>query len=258
MGAEVSSEDPDMTPSRSATRSSLLALAAAAAVLLPTGAADANSIEPSPGISLPVDAPPLTDTTTPGGVIDMSSDNRLIVYSSNRPDEAPGVDTNGAWDLFTSDILDFNDNVRLPLVPGGQSNGDSFDPSISGDGRFVAFESRASNLVPDDTNGEMDVFVLDRDTDANGVLDEAGKTSVTRVSVGPGRAEADGPSYSPSISDDGRTVAFASEASNLAPGDGTPNIDVYVRNLDGQTTTLLSAGAAVADSSWAPSVSRDG
>ena len=92
------------------------------------------------------------------------------------------------------DILRASENVRLPLVPGGQANGDSFDPSISGDGRFVAFESRASNLVPDDTNGQLDVFVLDRDTDGNGVLDEPGTTSVTRVSVGPDGAQANGPS----------------------------------------------------------------
>ena len=168
------------------------------------------------------------------------------------------MDTNGAWDLFVTDVLDDTQNVRLPLVPGGQPNGDSFEPSISGDGRFVAFESRASNLVPGDTNGQMDVFVLDRDTDGNAILDEPRATSVTRVSVGPGGTQANGPSWSPSISDDGRTVAFASEATNLAPADQTPNIDVYVRDLAAQSTSLVSTGAAAGDSSWAPSLSRDG
>ena len=243
---------------RAATRSLLLALATTAATLAPVGAALANTIRTAQEVTLPVDAPPVTDTTTSAAAFDLSSDGRLTAYSSNRPDAAPGVGTNGAWNLFVSDVISNDDSTRLPLVPGGQANGDSFDPSISGDGRFVAFESRASNLVPGDTNGQQDVFVLDRDTDGNGVLDEPGTTSVTRVSVGVGGVQADGPSWSPSISDDGRTVAFASEADNLSPADHAANLDVYVRDLGAQTTTLASSGSVAGDSSWAPSLSRNG
>ena len=132
-----------MTRSRRAVaRSLVLALTAAAAALAPAGAADANSIRTPTGVSPPVDAPALTDTTTPAGAIDISSDGRLIAYASNRPDAAPGVDTNQAWDLFAADLISNDQSVRLPLVSGGQANGDSFDPSISGDGRYVA-SSRA-------------------------------------------------------------------------------------------------------------------
>src|SRR5690349_15627925 len=251
MASAVSWRNLDMTLSRRApARSLLLAFVAAVAALALADLARANAVRPVGGVTVAVAAPPLTDTTTPAGSFDLSSDGRLIAYASNAPDAAPGVDTNAAWDLFVSDILNNTDSTRLPLVPGGQANGDSFDPSISGDGRFVAFESRASNLISDDTNGLQDVFVLDRDTDANGILDEAGKTSVTRVSVGVGGAQPNGPSWSPSISDDGRTVAFASEATNLSPADGAPNIDVYVRDRAAGTTTLVSTGAATTDSSW--------
>jgi hypothetical protein len=80
---------------------------------------------------------------------------------------------------------------------GGQGNGSSFVPAISADGRYIAFYSDASNLVPDDTNGARDVFVRDLQT---------GETS--RVSVGSSGAEANGDSFAPALSSDGRYVAF--------------------------------------------------
>jgi Tol biopolymer transport system component len=82
-----------------------------------------------------------------------------------------------------------------------------FGLSISGDGRYVAFGSDASNLVPGDTNNETDVFVYDRQT---------GET--TRVSVASDGAQGDRSSSDPDISADGRYVAFASFADNLVPG----------------------------------------
>ena len=65
-------------------------------------------------------------------------------------------------------------------------------PAISGDGRFVAFASAATNLVADDTNGLTDIFLRDRDTDADGIFDEAGAVATTRLSVGPGGVQSDG------------------------------------------------------------------
>jgi Tol biopolymer transport system component len=98
---------------------------------------------------------------------------------------------------------------RVSVGPGGQqANGGSRKPAISADGRFVAFESSASNLVAGDTNGHIDVFVRDR------------VAQVTRrVSVGPGGQQANGSSRDPAISADGRFVAFRSLASNLVAGD---------------------------------------
>src|SRR5438105_2267721 len=91
---------------------------------------------------------------------------------------------------------------------GAQGIGDSEGPSISAHGRFVAFYSSAANLVGSDTNGARDVFVRDRKT---------GKTA--RVSVDSHGAQGNGDSEGPSISADGRFVAFYSDAANLVAGD---------------------------------------
>ena len=91
---------------------------------------------------------------------------------------------------------------------GSEADGASFTPAISADGRYVAFASAASTLVSGDTNGREDVFVYDR---------QSGESEL--VSVAMGRAVADGDSYDPAISADGRYIAFTSSASNLTPGD---------------------------------------
>ncbi|RPI27016.1 MAG: hypothetical protein EHM61_09930 [Acidobacteria bacterium] len=102
---------------------------------------------------------------------------------------------------------------------GAQGNNHSWELSISADGRFVAFQSTASNLVAGDTYGVLDVFVHDPQT---------GET--TRVSVDSAGAQANNHSYEPSISADGRFVAFYSQASNLVPGDTNGVVDVFVHD----------------------------
>jgi Tol biopolymer transport system component len=137
---------------------------------------------------------------------------------------------------------------------GAEGNGNSFDPSISADGRFVAFDSFASSLVGGDTNGESDIFVRDR---------RKGKTR--RVSVSSAGAEANGRSFindigSP-ISADGRFVAFQSDASNLVGGDTNGSSDVFVRDRRRDKTrrvSVSSAGAEANDNSVGPSISADG
>ena len=93
-------------------------------------------------------------------------------------------------------------------------------PAISADGRFVAFDSEATNLVPGDTNDASDVFVRDRQTG-----------TTRRVSVSSGGAQGNGASFDPAISADGRFVAFNSDATNLVPGDTNGAADVFVRTL---------------------------
>ena len=113
---------------------------------------------------------------------------------------------------------------------GTQGNGNSLNPAISGDGRYVAFVSWASNLVPGDTNGLGDVFVRDHVTG-----------TTTRVSVDSNGNQAN--SYSreePAISADGRYIAFASSASNLVPGDTNITSDVFVRDRVAGTTTRVN------------------
>jgi Tol biopolymer transport system component len=111
---------------------------------------------------------------------------------------------------------------------GVQGNSVSVLPSLSGDGRFVAFTSGSSNLVDDDTNGLPDVFVRDNQTG-----------SMQRVSVASNAEQSDGSSDYPSISEDGRYVAFSSLASNLVPGDmnGAPDVFVHDR-LTGVTESI--------------------
>ena len=107
-------------------------------------------------------------------------------------------------------------NVSV-ATDGTVGNEPSMSPAMSGDGRFVAFVSFASNLVAGDTNGVADIFLRDRDTDADGVFDEAGAVSTVRI--GPAGAEPNGGSGSPAITPDGRYVIFSSLSSNLlAPG----------------------------------------
>jgi Tol biopolymer transport system component len=118
---------------------------------------------------------------------------------------------------------------------GERGNDASTMPSISADGRYVAFQSAASNLVSDDTNGVPDIFVRDLQTG-----------TTTRVSVGPSGAQANAPGTvtGPSISDDGRHVAFASDASNLVTGDTVDYRDAFVHDRMTGTTRRISVNAS--------------
>ena len=128
----------------------------------------------------------------------------------------PG-DTNKEPDIFVHDRQTGVTERVSVSSSGAQANSQSTLASISGDGRYVAFSSYASNLVPNDTNYREDVFVHDRLT---GVTE--------RVSVPTGRRQANGASLGPSISVDGRFVAFGSAASNLAINDHNAVPDAYI------------------------------
>lgn len=122
--------------------------------------------------------------------------------------------------------------VSVAADPGGNPDGDSGTPAISENGRVVAFVSEASNLVPDDTNGTADVFVRDLAT---------GRT--TRVSVDSAGRQADGSSDLPSLSFDGRYVAFESWATNLVPGDTNNFVDAFVHDVRSGVTRRVSVAA---------------
>src|SRR5262245_33501646 len=139
---------------------------------------------------------------------------------------------------------------------GVQGDQDSEFPSVSADGRFVAFSSFSENLVPSDTNLTADVFVRDR---------LLGTTE--RVSVSSNGKQGDGASGvldlmgGPSISGDGRFVAFSSESSNLVHGDNNGTADVFVRDrLTGVTTrvSVASDGTQANAGGTEPAISRDG
>jgi|RhiMethySRZTD1v2_1073278.scaffolds.fasta_scaffold17610_2 Tol biopolymer transport system component len=179
----------------------------------------------------------------------ISADGRFVAFISGASNLVPG-DTNGAIDVFVRDRqAGTTSRVSVP-TGGGQANDFSDVPAISADGRFVAFISAASNLVPGDTNGVFDVFVRDR---------QAATTS--RVSVASGGGPANGTSFNPSISADGRFVAFSSAASNLVAGDSNDSNDVFVFDRQTATTTMVSVrsnGGQANNGSSTPSISGDG
>lgn len=131
-----------------------------------------------------------------------------------------------------------------------QADGNVGISVISADARFVVFSSNASNLVPGDSNGTSDIFLIDRE-----------EGSIERVSLGDQGQQANGPSLVAHVSGDGRFVAFLSRATNLAPGPGATYDNVFLRDRQTGTTRLLSAqslvGQALHTTSW-PSVSHDG
>ncbi|MFO7538975.1 MAG: calcium-binding protein [Chloroflexota bacterium] len=180
----------------------------------------------------------------------ISADGRYVAFTSWATNLVPG-DTNGWTDVFVHD-RQTGQTSRLSVASDGtQGNNGSEDPSISADGRYVAFRSAASNLVPGDTNGWADVFVHDRQT---------GQTS--RISVASDGTQGNHWSQNPSISADGRYVAFHSRANNLAPGDAngyTYNVFVHDRQT-GQTSrvSVASDGTQGNGGSLAPSISADG
>ena len=143
---------------------------------------------------------------------------------------------------------------RADGATGVKGNDVSLQPSISADGRLVAFDSPATNLHPDDADAIGDVFVRDLQADTT--------TLVTRADGATG-VKADDRSIRSAISADGRSVAFESDASNLHPDDADAIRDVFVRDLQANTTTLVSratgaTGAKGDGSSSEPAISADG
>ncbi|MBC7286505.1 MAG: PD40 domain-containing protein [Armatimonadetes bacterium] len=163
-----------------------------------------------------------------------------MAFCSNATNLVPN-DTNGCDDVFVRDMaLRRTDRVSVSSS-GEQGNGYSWAPSISANGRYVAFCSLASNLVQGDTNRCGDVFVHDR---------KSGRT--VRVSVSSKGEQANGESWGPCISRDGRFVAFISAASNLVPGDTNGIPDYFVHDcLTGETTRVsVSSSGEQAQPPW--------
>src|SRR5829696_10193877 len=180
---------------------------------------------------------------------EMSLDGRYVAFVSGGANLVTG-DTNGKPDVFLRDrVAEKTTRVSVSSAEG-QGNGRSDMPSISRDGRYIAFYSEATNLVSGDTNGRTDIFVRD----------VVGGTT-RRVSVATGGGQANGNSAFPAISDDGRQVAFGSAASNLVSGDGNGVQDIFVRDLSAGTTrrvSVSSSGTGGNGHSLVPAISGNG
>ncbi|HUR26744.1 MAG TPA: hypothetical protein VM509_01045 [Planctomycetota bacterium] len=161
-------------------------------------------------------------------------------------------DTNRAQDLFVRDLF-FDVTARESVSSSGaQADAESSSTrvSISANGRFVAFCSRSASLVPGDTNDQDDVFLRDRSTG-----------TTIRVSVSSAGQQGDRASGDPSVSDDGRFVAFISEATNFVAHDASSAADVFLRDRLAGTTTLVGVselGVQASLGSFAPFISGDG
>ncbi len=186
----------------------------------------------------------------PAGRASVTSDGRYVTFNSFATNLVPG-DTNSASDVFVFDRQTGTlERVSVDST-GGEADDGSFITTISGDGRYVAFTSDATNLVSGDSNGLRDVFVHDGQ-----------QRTTIRVSVSSSGAEGlHGRADSSRISEDGRFVAFYSAADNLVPGDTNMTGDIFVHDLQTSTTEVInvnSAGGFSTKTSLHPRISSDG
>lgn len=162
----------------------------------------------------------------------VSTDGRFVVFYSDATNLVEG-DVNGRGDIFVRDMKKGITTRVSVSTSGDAANADSAFASISANGRFVAFQSSASNLADDAGGSQTDIFVHDR-------------TKGTTVSASRDAAGASANSYSfhPTISKDGRYVAFDSLATNLVANDTNDRPDVFVKDLKKGTTTRVSVDSA--------------
>jgi Tol biopolymer transport system component len=213
----------------------------------------------------------VSDTEQQTGFLDwserptISANGRYVAFVSDAANLVSG-DTNGHSDVFVRDLVG-GKTVRVSVsTSGSQATGscscsgpEVSNPFVSATGRYIVFSSGRTNLVNGDTNGTADVFRRDRDTDADGVMDEPGAVSTTRVSLSNTGAQGTAESYFPSISSNGRYVAFTSNA-GLVAGD-TGGGDVFVRDRTAAKTTKMSvttAGTPGNGASGSPRISAAG
>jgi hypothetical protein len=180
----------------------------------------------------------------------ISLDGRYVVFSSDAANLVPD-DTNFNSDVFLHDRRT-GITERLSLTHLGEEtlDGSSEAPSISADGRYVVFQSTANDLVPEDNNYAVDVFVRDL------VLG-----TIERVSVSSSGTEGNRESYLPEISADGRYILFSSNATNLVPGVPPSFFEkVYVRDRQLGTTEAITpyTTAEYSVSTQQGSISNDG
>ncbi|MES2971111.1 MAG: hypothetical protein V4702_02195 [Patescibacteria group bacterium] len=166
----------------------------------------------------------------------ISANGRFVVLRSDATNLVTG-DTNNHTDFFVHDLQTAITTIESISTSSTQANNSSTLASISADGRYIVFDSLASNLVPNDTNGRSDIFLRDRQ---NGVT--------SRESINLSGNQANETSFEPEISADGRYIVFSSFASNLLVGNQNPNdsndaYDIFVRDRQTGTNRRVSVGS---------------
>lgn len=182
--------------------------------------------------------------------LDISADGRWVAFQSMAENLVPGGVTMPFGHIYVRDCISGQTYLVSTSASGVESNHANRRPSISGDGRFIAFQSTASNLVPGDTNQATDIFVKDMATGA-----------IHRASVSSAGVEGDSDSFFASITPDGRYVGFMSQASNLDPIDGDTLTESYFHDTWTGVTKLIcldSFGVKSNGNSGPASISADG
>ncbi|MCY3001504.1 MAG: hypothetical protein NTV21_06840 [Planctomycetota bacterium] len=154
----------------------------------------------------------------------LSGDGRFVAFTSSSSQLVPG-DTNNADDVYCADLTtNVIERISVSSAGVGGNLASLVDTGalVSFDGRFIAFSSAATNLVPGDTNAQQDCFLRDR---------LLGTTE--RVSLTPSGAQASHSSYADSVSDDGRLIAFTGYGNSFVPGDTNNFTDVFLRSRGG-------------------------
>ncbi len=190
-------------------------------------------------------------TEADGGSADarFSPDGRFVMFESFASNLVDG-DSNGCSDIFLRDQNTGTITRISTAANGAQANNESYAAQFSPDGRYVLFESYASNLVAGDTNEAADIFLKDLATGA-----------ITRVSTAADGAQAKGGGSAPQFSPDGRYVLFESASSDLVAGDGNGRSDIFMKDLTTGAITCLSTavnGALGQSHSSAAQFSADG
>jgi Tol biopolymer transport system component len=181
----------------------------------------------------------------------VSENGRWVVFTSAAEDLV-GNDANGVEDVFVRDLTLGTTLVSVRQDGSGSATGASGSASISSNGRWVSFSSVAEDLVASDGNGQEDVFVRDLQT---------GMTTLVSIDR-QGSSSGTGRSFGPVLTPGGRTVAFVSNANDLVADDENAANDVFLRDLNAGTTTIVSisrdgTGGGKGDS-WGPIVSPNG
>ena len=191
--------------------------------------------------------------TRPSDFCRISDDGSTVAFQAKR--------TSSNWDVLTYDVATGTVVQQNANASFAAADGTAEAPSVSATGRYVAFESSASNLVSGSVGSSLDIFLVDRDTDEDGVFDEPGSRAVHWVTKNTSGGGSNGSSRYAAVSDDGLSVAFSSQASDLVPDDSNNRTDVFVHALDSGATVLLSrnsAGNAGNADSFTPEISGDG
>jgi len=175
------------------------------------------------------------------------SDDGCVVAFESGADNLVANDTNARDDIFVYDCTTSTITRVSVDAAGVEADSGASTPSISGDGQFVAYMSGSTNLVPNDTNDEIDIFLHNRSSG-----------SVQRVSVATNGDEANWSSYSPSVTNNGTFVVFHSLASNLVPNDTNGRTDVFIYDLSNSVIERISVDSNETQGVGGPSFSFDG